>query len=308
MHYGARFYSPRLGRFISADTVVPEPGEPQALNRYAYATNNPLRFVDPTGHGGPGDWLTGQLITLGRSGDAGRALVVSAAEAIHHVNWQTQKVFYPDPNTSTVDRFWACVEIGGGSVVVAAAATELAFGTLTTAAVSGGTTTVATTAGTATTAACADGDCTNEIKTATSTSEWINKEIAQGGNVLQRWGPQTGSGPLPEKIANTFRSASYSEVKLTEEITLYRSYGGKASELGSFWTRTQPTGPMQAQMDGAILSEWGNTMTQVAQIRVPAGTIIYEGYAAEQAGIVIKLLGGGSQVYIPYVDPSWLVK
>jgi RHS repeat-associated protein len=30
MHYGARFYSPRLGRFVSADTIVPQPGEPQA--------------------------------------------------------------------------------------------------------------------------------------------------------------------------------------------------------------------------------------------------------------------------------------
>jgi len=29
---------------------VPEPGNPQALNRYAYALNNPLRYADPTGH------------------------------------------------------------------------------------------------------------------------------------------------------------------------------------------------------------------------------------------------------------------
>jgi len=48
--YGARFYDPLLGRFISADTVVPEPGNPQNLNRYAYGLNNPLRFSDPTGH------------------------------------------------------------------------------------------------------------------------------------------------------------------------------------------------------------------------------------------------------------------
>ncbi len=34
--YGARFYSPLLGRFISADTIVPSPGDPQSLNRYAY--------------------------------------------------------------------------------------------------------------------------------------------------------------------------------------------------------------------------------------------------------------------------------
>jgi RHS repeat-associated protein len=49
MHYGARFYSPKLGRFVSADTIVPEPGEPQDLNRYTYAANNPLLYTDPTG-------------------------------------------------------------------------------------------------------------------------------------------------------------------------------------------------------------------------------------------------------------------
>jgi hypothetical protein len=50
MDYGARFYDPALGRFASADSVVPEPGNPQALNRYAYVLGNPLRYVDPTGH------------------------------------------------------------------------------------------------------------------------------------------------------------------------------------------------------------------------------------------------------------------
>jgi RHS repeat-associated protein len=51
MHYGARFYSPRLGRFVSADTIVPQPGNPQALNRYAYAANNPVIYTDPSGQG-----------------------------------------------------------------------------------------------------------------------------------------------------------------------------------------------------------------------------------------------------------------
>ena len=32
--YRARYYHPALGRFISADPVVPEPGNPQGLNRY----------------------------------------------------------------------------------------------------------------------------------------------------------------------------------------------------------------------------------------------------------------------------------
>jgi RHS repeat-associated protein len=49
-HYGARFYSPTLGRFLSADTIVPGAGNPQALNRYSMVLNNPLRYTDPTGH------------------------------------------------------------------------------------------------------------------------------------------------------------------------------------------------------------------------------------------------------------------
>ena len=48
--YHARFYDPYLGRFISADTIVPSPGDPQSLNRYAYVRNNPLKYTDPSGH------------------------------------------------------------------------------------------------------------------------------------------------------------------------------------------------------------------------------------------------------------------
>ena len=50
MFYNARYYSPLVGRFVSADTIVPEPGNPQSLNRFSYVRNNPLKYVDPTGH------------------------------------------------------------------------------------------------------------------------------------------------------------------------------------------------------------------------------------------------------------------
>jgi len=50
MYYGARYYDYILGRFISADTIVPGAMNPQALNRYSYVLNNPLKYTDPTGH------------------------------------------------------------------------------------------------------------------------------------------------------------------------------------------------------------------------------------------------------------------
>ncbi len=48
--YNARYYDPTLGRFLSADSIVPSPANPQSLNRYSYVLNNPLRYTDPTGH------------------------------------------------------------------------------------------------------------------------------------------------------------------------------------------------------------------------------------------------------------------
>jgi RHS repeat-associated protein len=54
----SRFYDPQIGRFLQPDSVVPDPMNPQSLNRYSGACpersrrvlNNPLRYTDPTGH------------------------------------------------------------------------------------------------------------------------------------------------------------------------------------------------------------------------------------------------------------------
>ncbi len=49
-YYGARYYDPLLGKFITPDTIVQAPSNPQTLNRYAYCNNNPINNVDPSGH------------------------------------------------------------------------------------------------------------------------------------------------------------------------------------------------------------------------------------------------------------------
>jgi RHS repeat-associated protein len=63
--FPARYLDTTIGKFHTPDTVVPDAGNPQALNRYSYVLNRLLTLTDPTGHmyadpgyssdGSPGD-------------------------------------------------------------------------------------------------------------------------------------------------------------------------------------------------------------------------------------------------------------
>jgi len=122
-----------------------------------------------------------------------------------------------------------------------------------------------------------------------------------------RFGPMN-QGPLPDHLANTFRSGSYSAVQVTEPTTLYRVFSGN-SELGGFWTRTRPSGPGQAQIDLALNPAWGNSAENMVEISVPPGTTFFEGAAAPQPlATGGELIGGGNQVLFdsPVVDRSWI--
>ncbi|MCL4870169.1 MAG: RHS repeat-associated core domain-containing protein [Anaerolineae bacterium] len=49
-YMNARFYSPTSGRFLTADTLIPSPANPQSHNRYSYVLGNAMNLVDPSGH------------------------------------------------------------------------------------------------------------------------------------------------------------------------------------------------------------------------------------------------------------------
>jgi RHS repeat-associated protein len=50
IHMNARVYDPAIGRFMSPDPIVQDPYDLQSYNRYSYVRNNPLLYLDPSGH------------------------------------------------------------------------------------------------------------------------------------------------------------------------------------------------------------------------------------------------------------------
>jgi len=66
---------------VTADTVVPNPTDPQSLNRYSYVRNNPMTLIDPSGHtayyfvppgGDPGNIAGNDYIYAGTDGNGGK--------------------------------------------------------------------------------------------------------------------------------------------------------------------------------------------------------------------------------------------
>jgi RHS repeat-associated protein len=63
-YYGARYYDPTIGRFVSPDTFNLDFSYPQGFNRYSYVFNNPLRLTDPTGNWPPWDQIKSAASTV----------------------------------------------------------------------------------------------------------------------------------------------------------------------------------------------------------------------------------------------------
>ena len=96
-----------------------------------------------------------------------------------------------------------------------------------------------------------------------------------------------------------------------EDITLYRSFGGKADAGGAFATTRPAESRIQAKLDLALLPEWGNSRAYEAEIQIPAGQRVNIGIVAPQTikGSGTLLPGGAVQILLPKDWPlEWITK
>ena len=129
---GARDYDPRLGRWLSADTIVPDSANSQSLNRYSYVYNNPLKYTDPSGHRAcsewdengqclawendgyysplvrfVGDWTLEQRMAVGRGADAVAAEMYATVQADRQQAVYIAGIIGGDPSEySSVSNLW----------------------------------------------------------------------------------------------------------------------------------------------------------------------------------------------------------
>jgi hypothetical protein len=151
MYYRARFYHPALGRFVSADTIVPEPRNPQDFNRYSYVRNSPIVYTDPTGHCIFG---VDTLVCLVAAGAVIGAAVGYGAQVYDNVQ---DGMTFGEALTTDIEPGPIVAGAMIGAFIPAAASFVATV-------VGVGGTAAAGSAGTVATAACADGDCTNEAR------------------------------------------------------------------------------------------------------------------------------------------------
>jgi Pre-toxin TG len=113
---------------------------------------------------------------------------------------------------------------------------------------------------------------------------------------------------LPGWLKETFTDSQYRTVITNENITVFRTYGGKANEKGAFATTTPASNRINSKIDSALLPEWKNNREYEAVIEIPKGTELNIGKVEKQSTKAGTLLDGGAdQILLPQNwNESWI--
>jgi RHS repeat-associated protein len=131
-------------------------------------------------------------------------------------------------------------------------------------------------------------------------------------NMVDNPGPLAAMRGMP---ASNFAGGKYNAITLKEDVILYRGgkAGGGRNAFGQWFTKERPSSNIQVRIDSAVRPQWIDIRTgvltgespigSVYAIRIPKGTVIYEGPVGYQGGIY---LGGQNQIQI-FVPQPWLI-
>jgi RHS repeat-associated protein len=247
---GARWYDPALARWLSPDTLVPEPGNPQSLNRYSWVLGNPLKFVDPTGHKEEGACAPGD-----------ENIVCTTQEAMYG-DYEPLWTYCADNPGDAVCQPTATPEEAALFFVVTVSGAELAFGIFEV----GGAYLVGLIS-----AASAHGDPSNE---AVSLLEQAKNLCGRLGNLFD------GAKKLPSDIAGTLQNGEYSARILDKDMIVFWAEG---TEMGRWFGNIKPDSAAMAERLYNV-AIYGNDLLHVSTYQIPAGTLIYEGPVAGGTG------------------------
>jgi RHS repeat-associated protein len=282
-HYGARMYHADIGRFISADTIVPEPGNPQALNRYSYVINNPMRYNDPTGHcygeapvPCPADWTFDDYVENAPPCCSGGP-IVSERPCNQYAPCPADASAY---NHEQVWHMAYCSgSIGGGSAAYGAA---VGYGCNPAGSYEAGVMFISIVG----------------INFAFSSSDVALAALLRQADALAvGMSSGTGTKPIsfvtgpktrvaPPNLVQHFKDGVVDEVVLGQDLAVRRAFGGGARPRGNWWTTNNVSGQTSARSGLALPN--ANLATNVVEGVIPKGTTVYVGQAA----------GGWQQIYV----------
>jgi RHS repeat-associated protein len=256
--YNTRYYDPLLDRFIQADTMIPDLGNPQSYNRYSYCLNNPLKYTDPSGHETKTSWYQDLGTIFGswfasppqKANDTQISLRTAALGNTENIMpaMASKSVEMTGQAVQTVAEQYV-----GGKALQAGGAAVSKMGGAVLSKVTG-----------------AAGD----VKQATAASETTTSKLLA---------PYTGFQPWVGEVRS---------VTAAQDTTMYRVWGGDSRQVGSWLSPVPPTSAAAATESLALPA--ANTAQFYSKVLVPAGTRYQIGTAAAANG----LRGGGVQVQL----------